>query len=165
VVAKRIVSMEEHGLALYGCAIRSEVELGQPVDVKIVLQNTSDTTVIITPQLHFGSWLDAEILSPGGYLLEPELLVNPLHTTAQAALAPGGTIEKVVDLRCPFGLGVVDPDDPNECLPMYRFNEVGTYRIQLRYSYLCDGGGCPPGEFEMNEVKSPPFEVLVRHRS
>lgn len=163
--SEQVLAMAKHGVALRACPVHSEVEFGQPIEVKVALQNVSDTTVTITPHLYLGSWLDAEIVGPDDRLREPELLVNPPDTSTQVVLGPGEAVERIVDLRCPFGPTVVDPDEPGTCLPMYSFEEEGVYRIQLRYSYLCRGQGCPTGDFEVNEVRAVPFTVRVRGRT
>jgi hypothetical protein len=149
---------DEGSLLLAACPLASEVQLGEPVRVLVLLQNLGPRPVRVLNTLDLNWNLTANVVSPDGQYLSS--LVSHGHTivvdTMRATLLipVKGFIGRVVGLDCYVMNHGVPSSSWENCLPSVRFDQVGRYKISLEYDWL----GFHP---DLAALKTGSFEVRV----
>jgi hypothetical protein len=145
----------ESALRLIACPVSSIVTDRDPIQVAVLLQNVSDSAIVVRPSLLFGAWLDADIVGPGGTVLDRGGSIEP-RVSEPVALNAGEFVGRVVRLRC-------NQNESPSCFSPYLIEEAGAYRIQMTYSYPCDYGSCAQGQqTSIKQIRAAEFTVRVQ---
>lgn len=107
-----------------------------PIEVRIAIQNGSDTEFVFRPILDFGAFLDADVVNGRGEVLPRMMELDPPNA-GEVRLASGETYSDTVDIRC--SMLVIEL---GECSQMYDLSEPGTYEVRMRFSAPCDPPHC-----------------------
>ena len=147
---------------LLACPVQGDLRGGDHVEILVLLQNVSGSTITLPDRFLLGAELDAAIRRPSGEPLRTATILDPAPVgTAQKVLRPGEFIEQVVNLSCLLN----DDTDTRtgDCrMPLYTFDEEGVYRIVMRYTPGCSDPQCPPGLSPQSQVEADPLKVQVR---
>lgn len=149
-------------LELLACPVRSELPVGEPVEVVIVIRNGDASARTVNSHLVLGTWIDAEITGPDGERVAAsgDMETGFEEAEADVLLPPAGFIGRTLDLSC--ALNDYSPASARQCAPLYAFDERGTYHVTMTFSYLCEGFECPAGRPEVTTLRSEPFEIRIR---
>jgi len=149
-------------LRLLACPLKERVPVGDAVQVLVLLQNIGSAHVLVRARLILEAYLVVDVTGPDGRSAplsswEP----GEIGKLADVVLPRGGLIGRIVGLGCEVGdFGVADVT-PDQCDPLFHFDQEGLYRVSIRYVMWCAFPPCPADYPWTGELQAPVFEIEV----
>lgn len=155
-------------VAFFACPQRGNRDTS--VSILVGIKNLSSQPQLLRTHLDVNGGLGVHVIGPDGQPRAPANSWEPAsvmkHTLPlqQYWLPRGGVMGRIIDLSCD---GPEYTGAPSKCLPLYEFDQPGTYSIRLSSDATY---WCPTNECQLNEsgetgervIRFMPIELKIQ---